>query len=142
MNLATTPHPPTGQVHQRVSTHLEGVDAMAEDPSTVKGLRAYTLEWNTWSVDGLPGVKLGAEKVSKERVKAVMASHGLGPSASPGVSASRRWKSARMMRCVNLLPLVSLLLGMLLGVLLATFGRESLVYARLLLRDGRSLLST
>lgn len=115
---------------------------MAEDPYTVKGLRSYTMEWNTWSVDGLPGVKVGAEKVSQERVKAVMASHGLGPSASPAVSTPRRSANTSILRFMQVSPLVMLLLGILLGVLLTTYGREGLVHARMLLRNRHHLLLT
>ena len=124
-----------GQVHQRISTQLEGVDNMAEDPCSVKGLMSYFLEWNTWSIDGLPGVKVNAEKVSKEQISSVMVRQGLGPN----LRARPNWLwRARKIAPVDQSTLMTLLLGIFLGALLATYGREAVVRARTtLLHEAR-----
>ena len=122
-------------MHQRISTQLEGVDSMAEDPCAVKGLMSYFLEWNTWSIDGLPGIKVNAEKVSREQIDSIMVRQGLGSSLKIRSDWLRR---ARQTSPMNRPTLMTLLLGMLLGALLVTYGREGVVHARAtLLRETR-----
>ncbi|KAI0339774.1 hypothetical protein BDW22DRAFT_1335620 [Trametopsis cervina] len=64
------------------SAKLEAGDAAAEDPHALHFERGFT-SWlrtvNTWSIDGLPGMRHAAAKPEPEKIREVMVQWGLDP---------------------------------------------------------------
>ncbi|KAJ3528810.1 hypothetical protein NM688_g7943 [Phlebia brevispora] len=118
------------QMYQNLSKQLEKVDATAEDPYAAKGLKSYILDWNTWSIDGLPGVRTNASRVSRKQTRQFMAQHGLNP-AKEG--------AGRGMRYARVVAFLALLLGVVLGMLLTVLVQENSVRMHRILRDIRSI---
>lgn len=99
-----------GDTHAKIATKLEKSDASVEDPYSLppeRGLKSYFLAWNTWSIDGLPGIKMGAERTTKEGIKKMMLEQGLTDKAQ-ALAASGANKSLDVY--------VAIILGILLGV--------------------------
>lgn len=70
--------------HAVKATRLERRDTEVEDPFTLHwetGLMSYWVKLNTWSIDGLPGLKQVMPRVTPADVKQAMAEFGLKPSA-------------------------------------------------------------
>lgn len=79
-----------------------------EDPYTLhweKGIKSYWVKLNTWSIDGLPGLKLVMPRVTPQAIKQSMEEHGIKRPAQ----VSGRAKAREVTRL-----LVGLMLGMLL----------------------------
>ena len=76
----------SGKVHTDLSVKFETADAGAEDPFSLgpdRGLSAYKVAWNTWSIDGLPGMKAFESRATKDGVVKMMNEHGLRPTLGP-----------------------------------------------------------
>ena len=103
----------TGDTHTKVAEKLEAGDAKAEDPyslPTERGLKSYTVAWNTWSIDGLPGVRQVAERMpTKETIRKKMIEEGI-----PAEELAIRLSNDRQQWV--LLVLFGLILGVVLTV--------------------------
>lgn len=76
------------------SATLEKNDNQAEDPYALpskKGLKAYWLHFNTWSMDGLPGFKQVEHKANTSLVHKVMTDVGLDPSKTIASGSLEKW---------------------------------------------------
>ena len=120
-----------GDVHTNFSVKLEKADADADDPFALgptRSLKAYTVAWNTWSIDGLPGVKTDAERASREDIKKMMIKYGLPPPPEAGnisAAATRYGLGHGRLRAF-----LALLLGLLLGSVLTVAVQNGLHVAR------------
>lgn len=94
--------------HTKLSLHLEKQDMEVEDPYTLhweKGIKSYWVKLNTWSIDGLPGLKHVMSRVTPQAIKQSMEEHGIKQPAQ----LSRRVKGREA---------TVLLIGVALGLLL------------------------
>ncbi|KIP10940.1 hypothetical protein PHLGIDRAFT_64839 [Phlebiopsis gigantea 11061_1 CR5-6] len=76
------------------SVTLEKNDSQAEDPYALpmkKGLKAYWLHFNTWSMDGLPGFKQVEHKANTGLVNKIMTDVGLDPSKMTNSVSMEKW---------------------------------------------------
>lgn len=87
---------------------LEARDTTVEDPYALhrhKGLRSWWVYYNTWSVDGLPGMKREREHATLDSIHGAMIESGL-----------KLTKSSTTSPALSSRELVILLLGLLLGI--------------------------
>ncbi|GJE92270.1 hypothetical protein PsYK624_084240 [Phanerochaete sordida] len=94
----------------QVAARMEDKDAATEDPYTLhweKGLLAYWVKINTWSIDGLPGLKQVLPRVTGDDVKQAMTEVGIKP---PAQVLNMKGGKAN--------ELTVLLIGLMLGALL------------------------
>ena len=85
---------------------MEARDSATEDPWTLpweKGLMSYWVKINTWSIDGLPGLKQSMPRITASGIKEAMAEHGIKNTDRTGG---------------KLRELSTMLIGLLLGILL------------------------
>lgn len=95
------------------SARLEEKDAETEDPWELhfeQSMKKWWSTFNTWSIDGLPGMKRDAERYDPEGVREVMKNAGLKTLEPP----STKTTASRTKRGVGELNLV--LFGVVLGV--------------------------
>ena len=86
---------------------MEARDAAVEDPWTLpweKGLMSYWVRINTWSIDGLPGLKQSMPRITASDIRESMAEHGI--------------KDTNGKTSGKLRELSNMLIGLLLGILL------------------------
>lgn len=71
---------PAGDQLNKEAARMEARDAETEDPWTLpwqKGLMSYWVQINTWSVDGLPGLKQCMNRITPEGIRESAAEHGI-----------------------------------------------------------------
>jgi hypothetical protein len=86
---------------------MEARDAEAEDPFTLpweKGLKSYWAKINTWSVDGMPGLKQSAVRVTTTDIQKSMEEVGI--KVRPPLRVTRS----------KLQEMFTLVVGLLLGM--------------------------
>ena len=72
----------TGDQLTKYFQRLEDKDASVDDPYTLhyeSSFRNYMVTMNSWSIDGLPGLKFSNNRASDELVRNTMVEAGLGP---------------------------------------------------------------
>lgn len=88
---------------------MEARDSATEDPWTLpwqKGLMSYWVRINTWSIDGLPGLKQSMPRITAEAIRESMAEHGI--------------KHATVTTSGKLHEFCMMLIGLLLGIVLTS----------------------
>lgn len=96
-----------GDQLNQIAARMEARDNSTEDPYALhweKGLLSYWVKINSWSIDGLPGMKQVMPRISKEGIIEAMEEHGvhLPKGLSPG----------------KLHELSTMLIGVFIGILL------------------------
>lgn len=96
-----------GDQLNQIAARMEARDSSAEDPYALhweKGLLSYWVKINSWSIDGLPGMKQVMPRISREGIIEAMEEHGV--RLPKGLSHGK------------LHELSTILIGVLIGVLL------------------------